>query len=447
MNNTPKLFIFDLDGVLIDSKEVHFKSLNEALFTIDPKYVISDQEQSEIYEGLSTNQKLQILSKTKGLSESFYDQIWKTKQENSIKFFNNLNKDQELISIFSKIKEKNIHISIASNSIRKTVEACIRSLGLVEFVDFYVTNEDGVEPKPSIDMYVKCMQQFNVSKKETVIFEDSYIGRVGSINSGANVVHIKERSFLTQEIIDECINKKKKRINVLIPMAGEGSRFSESGYSDIKPLIKVNDKKMIELIYDNINVDAHFIFVVQEKHNSIFNIEKEISTFCKDFTIINQKGKVEGATVSSLLASEIINNNDPLLIANSDQFVVWNSKRAINEFLNSGVDGAILTFKSTENKWSFVKRSSHGFVSAVAEKNAISDEATCGIYFWKHGSDFVKYANKMIDKNIRTNNEFYVCPVYNEAIDDGLIILPYPVYEMWGLGTPEDLETFLDFHN
>jgi hypothetical protein len=148
-----------------------------------------------------------------------------------------------------------------------------------------------------------------------------------------------------------------------------------------------------------------------------------------------------------LLASEIINNNDPLLIANSDQFVVWNSKRAINEFLNSGVDGAILTFKSTENKWSFVKRSSHGFVSAVAEKNAISDEATCGIYFWKHGSDFVKYANKMIDKNIRTNNEFYVCPVYNEAIDDGLIILPYPVYEMWGLGTPEDLETFLDFHN
>lgn len=230
-------------------------------------------------------------------------------------------------------------------------------------------------------------------------------------------------------------------------MAGEGSRFAESGYTSIKPLIKVNDKKMIELIYDNINIDAHFIFVVQEKHNSIFNIEKEISTFCKDYTIINQEGKVDGAAISSLLASEIINNSDPLLIANSDQFVVWNSKRAINEFLNSGVDGAILTFRSTENKWSFVKRSPHGFVSAVAEKNAISDEATCGIYFWKHGSDFVKYANKMIDKNIRTNNEFYVCPVYNEAIDDGQIILPYLVYEMWGLGTPEDLETFLEFHN
>ena len=162
MNNAPKLFIFDLDGVLIDSKEVHFKSLNEALFTINPKYVISDQEQSEIYEGLSTNQKLKILSKTKGLSESFYDQIWKTKQENSIKFFNNLSKDQELISIFSKIKEKNIRICIASNSIRKTVEACIRSLGLAEFVDFYVTNEDGVEPKPSPEMYVRCMEKFNV---------------------------------------------------------------------------------------------------------------------------------------------------------------------------------------------------------------------------------------------------------------------------------------------
>lgn len=446
MSNDPKLFIFDLDGVLVDSKDVHFKSLNEALYAVDPKYVITDQEQKDVYEGLSTNQKLKILSQSKGLPDYYYDQIWKLKQENSIKFFDNLDKDQELIDIFSKVKSKNINISIASNSIRKTVEACIQSLGLSEFVDFYVTNEDGIEPKPSTDMYLRCMQQFNVSKNQTVIFEDSYIGRVGSINSGAKVVHIKERSFLTPEIIDDCINKKKKRINVLIPMAGEGSRFVEKGYKEIKPLIKVNDKKMIELIHDNINIDAHFIFVVQEKHNSMFGIDKEISNFCKDYTIINQQGKVDGATISALLASDIINNSDPLLIANSDQFVVWNSKRAINEFIESGVDGAILTFPATDKKWSFVKRNSHGFVSAVAEKNAISNEATCGIYFWKHGSDFVKYANQMIDKNIRTNNEFYICPVYNEAVNDEKIISAYSVYEMWGLGTPEDLETFLDFH-
>jgi dTDP-glucose pyrophosphorylase len=203
---------------------------------------------------------------------------------------------------------------------------------------------------------------------------------------------------------------------------------------------------MIELIHDNLNIDAHFIFVVQEKHNDQFDIENEISSFCKDFTIVKQDKKLDGAALSALLASDIIDNEDPLVIANSDQFVVWNSKKTINEFIESGVDGAILTFKATDKKWSFAKRNYHGFVSAVAEKNAISDEATCGIYFWKHGSDFVHYAKQMIDKNIRTNNEFYICPVYNEAINDEKIISAHMVYEMWGLGTPEDLETFLDFH-
>lgn len=446
MKKKPKLFIFDLDGVLVDSKEVHFQSLNEALQEIDPRYVITDQEQKDTYEGLSTNQKLKILSKNKGLPDSQYDRIWKLKQENSIKFFNNLNIDKELVEIFSKIRSNNIMIAIASNSIKQTVEACINSLGIKEFVDFYVTNEDGIEPKPSTDMYVRCMEHFGAMKHETVIFEDSYIGRVGSTNSGAKVVHIKERSYLTNDVIEDCINRNKKRINFLIPMAGEGSRFAEQGYKDIKPLIKVNDKKMIELIYDNLNIDAHFIFVVQEKHHDLFNIDKEISKFCKDYTIVKQEGKLEGAALSALLASEIINTDAPLMIANSDQFVVWNSKKTINDFIESGVDGAILTFTATDKKWSFVKRNSHGFISAVAEKNAISDEATCGIYYWKHGSDFVKYAKQMIEKNIRTNNEFYICPVYNEAIEDEKIIYAYPVYEMWGLGTPEDLQTFLDFH-
>ncbi len=446
MNKVPKLFIFDLDGVLVDSKDVHFKALNEALYSIDPKYIITDQEQKDVYEGLSTNQKLKILSDTKGLPESYYDQIWKLKQENSIKFFNNLGADQELIEIFTKVKLNNIKIAVASNSIKKTVEACIKSLGLEPLIDFYVTNEDGIQPKPSPDMYIRCMSHFNAGKHETVIFEDSYIGRIGSINSGAKVVHIKSRSYLTHQIIDDCINRKRKKINVLIPMAGEGSRFAEKGYKDIKPLIKVNNKKMIELIHDNLNIDAHFIFVVQEKHNDQFDIENEISSFCKDFTIVKQDSKLDGAALSALLASDIIDNEDPLVIANSDQFVVWNSKKTINEFIESGVDGAILTFKATDKKWSFAKRNYHGFVSAVAEKNAISDEATCGIYFWKHGSDFVNYAKQMIDKNIRTNNEFYICPVYNEAINDEKIISAHMVYEMWGLGTPEDLETFLDFH-
>jgi dTDP-glucose pyrophosphorylase len=107
------------------------------------------------------------------------------------------------------------------------------------------------------------------------------------------------------------------------------------------------------------------------------------------------------------------------------------------------VDGGILTFESTHPKWSFAKTDENGFVTEVAEKKPISNLATCGIYYWKKGSDYVKFAEQMIKKNIRVNNEFYVCPVFNEAIADSKKIKTFSVKRMWGIGTPEDLNTFL----
>jgi dTDP-glucose pyrophosphorylase len=109
----------------------------------------------------------------------------------------------------------------------------------------------------------------------------------------------------------------------------------------------------------------------------------------------------------------------------------------------SNCDAGILTFKSIHPKWSFVKINDSGFVTEVAEKKPISDIATVGIYYWKHGSDYVKYSEEMIKKNIRVNNEFYVCPVFNEAISDNKKIKIFNIEKMYGLGTPEDLEIFL----
>ena len=82
-------------------------------------------------------------------------------------------------------------------------------------------------------------------------------------------------------------------------------------------------------------------------------------------------------------------------------------------------------------------------MTEVAEKNPISDIATAGIYYWKHGRDYVKYAKQMIAKDIRFNNEFYVCPVFNQAIADGKRVKTYDIDKMWGIGTPEDLNYFL----
>ncbi len=125
-----------------------------------------------------------------------------------------------------------------------------------------------------------------------------------------------------------------------------------------------------------------------------------------------------------------------------DQFIEWNSSKVLYELSNKQFDGGIIVFNSLHPKWSYAKTDENDIVTKVAEKNVISDNATVGIYFWKKGSDYVKYAKQMIKKNIRVNNEFYVCPVFNEAIQDKKIIKIKKIEKMWGLGTPEDLDYF-----
>lgn len=438
-----RLFIFDLDGVLVDSKQIHFDSLNKALAAVDEKYVISDQDQKDIFEGLSTNQKLSILTETRGLPEFKHDLIWKNKQLHSLEFFKNLSVDNQLVDIFKIIKDNNIKIAVASNSIKKTVNICLESLGLLNYIDFYISNEDVKNPKPYPDMYLKCISYCKSTVKNTTIFEDSYIGRIGAFQSKAKLISIKSRSDLTLEKVLNEINYINKNINILIPMAGEGKRFSDKGYKEPKPFININNKTMLEVVYKNINTNGNYIFVAKKQHIEEHALHEVISSFCNNFTIIAQDKKLDGAVKSCLLAKELIDNDQPLIIVNSDQYISWDSKKTIDYFLKSGVDGAILTFKASDTKWSYVKRNKYNTVSAVAEKNMISNEATCGLYFWRKGSDFVKYAEQMINKNIKTNDEFYVCPVYNEAIEDEKIIVAYLVDQMHGLGTPEDLEDFL----
>jgi dTDP-glucose pyrophosphorylase len=161
-------------------------------------------------------------------------------------------------------------------------------------------------------------------------------------------------------------------------------------------------------------------------------------------SIIEADGITEGAACSALLAKEYINNDAPLFFANSDQFVEWNSTEFMYKMQETKCDGGIVTFEATHPKWSFAKVDENGFVIEVAEKNPISNIATVGFYYWRKGSDFVKYAEKMIEKNIRVNNEFYVCPVFNEAIRGNKKILHYGSTAMWGIGTPEDLKNYLE---
>lgn len=452
-----KLIIFDLDGVLVDARELHYKSFNNALKKVDKQYVIGKEEHLSTYDGLPTNKKLDILSKEKGLNKELHKKIWEYKQEETIKIISEeMTFDYRMITILSSLKREGYVLCVASNSIRETVKMMLLKKGLMEYFDFFLSNQDVKSPKPSVEIYLQCMIKAGVSPRETLIIEDSHIGRKAAIESGAYLLGVKDTDDVCYDKIKNKlseINEIKKEINpkwqggkmnVLIPMAGEGARFQKAGFTFPKPLIEVNGKPMIQVVVENLNIDAHHIFIVRKEHYDKFNLKYLLELISPGCDIIQVNELTQGAACTTLLAKDFINNNEPLLIANSDQFLEWNSNQFMYSMIADDIDAGILTFKSIHPKWSFAKLDNNGFVSEVAEKNPISDNATCGIYFWKNGSDYVKYAESMINKNIRVNNEFYVCPVFNEAILENKKIKIFPIEKMWGIGTPEDLFNYLE---
>lgn len=448
-----KLIIYDLDGVLVEAKNIHYDALNEAL---GEKYAISWQEHLSIYDGLKTNQKLEMLSERKGLPTKLHKEIWEGKQKLTLQKLKELKPNQTLQSVMNSLVEDGYKIAVCSNSIRKTVLTVLSKLGIMEFMDYIISNEDVQNSKPHPEMYWRAISKMGCLPEETLIVEDSPYGLLAASRSKAHILRVKNPSEVTYTNIFKKINEiemgkridklkwEDKKMNVLIPMAGAGSRFQQAGYTFPKPLIDVGGKPMIQVVVENLGIDANFVFVVQKVHREKYNLDTLLNLIAPNCKIVEVDGLTEGAACTALLAKEYIDNDNPLFFANSDQFVEWDSTEFMYKMNETDADGGIVSFRATHPKWSFAKVDENGLVTEVAEKNPISDIATVGYYYWKHGSDFVKYAEQMIDKDIRVNNEFYVCPVFNQSIEDNKEIRTFDIPKMWGLGTPEDLKYYLE---
>jgi dTDP-glucose pyrophosphorylase len=238
-------------------------------------------------------------------------------------------------------------------------------------------------------------------------------------------------------------------INIVVPMAGAGSRFSKAGYIDPKPLITIHDIPMIKLVIDNLKpVESHrFIFICQRAHIEDYGLSEKLNTWAPNCSIVQIEGVTEGAACSVLAAKYLIDTDNPLMIANSDQYVDISIDTYINKLSKNNYDGLIMTMTANDPKWSFVGLNGLGLVSKVVEKEVISDEATVGIYNFARGSDFVRAAELMISKNLRVNGEFYVAPTYNQLIEEGQRVGIHNIGSdgvgMHGLGIPDDLNKFL----
>ena len=448
-----KVIIFDLDGVLVDTKKIHYEALNIALnkYGFSP---ISLDDHNKIYDGLPTSEKLKLLNKKKILPVKYFSKVHSFKQIITTKLLKKkINKNKKIYNIFKTLNKKNYKIAVATNAVSATLDICIKKLGISEFVNFKLSNEDIENPKPNPEIYLRIFIHFGIYPSNALIVEDSHYGREAAISSGAKLLPIKNLKELSLNKIKIHLQSKTEndyrvswtdnKMNVLIPMAGAGKRFFDAGYIFPKPLIEVNKKPMIQLVIESLNLNANYIFIIQKEHQIKYNIKSVLKILKPNCKIIELDHVTEGAACTTLLAKKYINNSNPLIIANSDQYITWNSSKALYDFSSKNLDGAILTFEAIHPKWSYAKCNVDGYVTEVAEKKVISKNATVGVYYWKHGTDYVKSAEKMIKKNIRVNNEFYVCPVYNEFLSLNKKVMIHNVDQMYGLGTPEDLENYI----
>ena len=451
--NKLKLIIFDLDGVLVEAKNIHYDALNEAL---GKKYEISWNEHLSTYDGLKTTQKLEMLTERKDLPIEQHEVIWETKQLITLEKLKQLKPNQTLIELMSSLVVDGFKIAVCSNSIRKTCLTVLSKLGIMEFMDLVISNEDVKNSKPHPEMYWKAISMMSCLPEETLIVEDSPYGLLAAARSKSHILRVKNTKETNLDNVQSKIKQiemgeqqstpawRDENLTVLIPMAGAGSRFQQAGYTFPKPLIDVKGKPMIQVVVDNLNIKANYVYVVQKEHREKYNLDTLLNLITPGCKIVQVDSLTEGAACTALLAKEYIDNDNPLFFANSDQFVEWDSNEFLYKMNETDADGGVVSFRATHPKWSFAKIDEQGLVTEVAEKNPISDIATVGYYYWKKGSDFVKYAEDMIEKDIRVNNEFYVCPVFNQAIEDGKEIRTFDIPKMWGLGTPEDLKYYLE---
>lgn len=239
-------------------------------------------------------------------------------------------------------------------------------------------------------------------------------------------------------------------LNIVVPMAGRGSRFANAGYTVPKPLIPVGGKPMIQWVIDNVRPDVphRFIFICLAEHLRDYpDVPATLRRLCPGCEIVEVAQVTEGAACTVLLARQFIDNDDPLMIANADQFVEIPIDRYLAQMDEQQADGLIMTFWADHPKWSYCRMRPDGTVGQVVEKQVVSNEATVGIYNFRRGCDYVRAADAMIAKNLRVNNEFYVAPTYDQLIEEGRKVVIADTgreYDgMFGLGTPGDLDFFL----
>ena len=234
-------------------------------------------------------------------------------------------------------------------------------------------------------------------------------------------------------------------MNIVIPMAGEGTRFPRDTYKIPKPLIEINGVPMIQRAIHSLGLVGTYHFIIRKDsyYDQVCTLLHSIYPSSK---IISVEETTEGPASSCLLFRDFINNEEELVIANCDQIMWWDPELFLTTARYYKYDGLIVTYTTTTPKNSYARIDRNGLVQEVKEKEVISDISLNGIHYWRKGKYFVQSAESMINCNDRApNGEFYVGPTYNYMIKSGLKVGIHhiPNSQHNAVGVPEDLNSFL----
>jgi len=234
-------------------------------------------------------------------------------------------------------------------------------------------------------------------------------------------------------------------MNIVMPMAGRGTRLSDARYNLPKPLVEIKGKTIAEWSISTLGLDGNFIFCCKDEHIKKFDLDKKLLEILPDCKIVSIEEDTEGTADTILRASKYIDNDDELFVSDSDHCMIWDYNGFKTKVEEMTIDACVMVYPDAQksNAYSYVKLDNDGFVTEAAEKIRISSIAAAGMHYYRRGSDFVKYANYMIENNIRFNNEFYVTPVYNEFIKKNKKIISFPIGNKWPLGSPEEIKNFI----
>ena len=236
-----------------------------------------------------------------------------------------------------------------------------------------------------------------------------------------------------------------------MPMAGEGSRFANAGWTTPKPLIELNGNPLFKHAISSVaadDIDMKYSFIVRQEHIDKYRIDEGIKSFLPEANVFSVQKTTRGAVETCLIAESAIDDHDAVIVMDCDlEFRSKQFVEIIKSILSKSIEevngGALVSFESSEPKYSYAELGADGLVCRTAEKEVISNHALCGAYFFSAGKRFKEIAHQLLNEPEFKKPEYYVSLLYNYMLAEGEKVHLAPMEEYYSYGTPEELAHYM----